>query len=112
MRDAAGGHDRCKEHGDKGERRLPRCGLVIRTQMPYFLIQVRGNADQAAGLLARAGIQSLTSHLSGTGRRSLPASEQGATARLLAENAAEARQRVRTALAEGSFAVERVMRAD
>jgi hypothetical protein len=77
--------------------------------MPYFLVSVRGNADQACGLLARTGIQSITSQLSGVeAGTNQDASE--VRARLSAATPEEAEQRVRDALAEGAFTVGPAMR--
>jgi hypothetical protein len=74
--------------------------------MPYFLVPIHGSADRAAGQLARAGIHSQTQHLSGT-RPQRPESERRTTARLSAETREDAEQRVRDALGDGGFSVQR-----
>jgi hypothetical protein len=58
--------------------------------MPYFLVGIRGDADRAAGPLAQAGIQNLVS-LDDTFARTV-------SARLPAETAEQAEERVRGAL--------------
>jgi hypothetical protein len=63
---------------------------MYQARMPYFLVRIRGDADQAAGLLAQAGIQNLVSFDSTFARR--------VSARLPAENAEKAVERVRGAL--------------
>jgi hypothetical protein len=76
--------------------------------MPYFLVGIRGNADRGAGLLAKAGIQSVSSHAYWVGPEGSAedAPVQGLTARLRAEDAARAIARVRGALEGEPFTVE------
>ncbi len=59
--------------------------------MPYFLIDIEGDADRAAGLLAVNGIQNLVA--------------EGVTARLVAEDGERALQRVRAALEGEGFTI-------
>jgi hypothetical protein len=63
---------------------------MYEARMPYFLVGIRGDADRAAGLLAQAGIQNLVS-LDDTFARTV-------SARLHAETAEQAEERVRGAL--------------
>ncbi|HXF00297.1 MAG TPA: hypothetical protein VN458_08110 [Solirubrobacterales bacterium] len=63
--------------------------------MPHYLVDVRGDAHRAAGLLALAGIQNLVA-------------EEGVIARLSAENGERAVERVRAALEGEPFTAEGV----
>ena len=65
--------------------------------MPVLLVPIEGNIEQAAGLLARPGIQSVVSFKP----------PRFATARVRAESAADAAERVSSALCEGNFALDR-----
>jgi hypothetical protein len=75
--------------------------------MPYFLVPIRGNPDQAAGLLAKAGIQNVVSLADSAGFE-VPAGNVPArrvAARLSAESAKLAAERVRRALEGEPFTV-------
>jgi len=63
--------------------------------VPHYLVDVRGDAHRAAGLLALAGIQNLVA-------------EEGVIARLSAENGERAVERVRAALEGEPFTAEGV----
>jgi hypothetical protein len=70
---------------------------MYQARMPYFLIGIRGDADRAVGLLNKASIQYLVVFDSTFART--------VNARLRAESAEKAAERVRTALEGEEFTV-------
>jgi hypothetical protein len=75
--------------------------------MPYFLVPIRGNPDRAAGLLGKAGIQNVVTEADSAGAE-VPAGHvpaRGVAARLSAESAKAAAERVRSALGDEPFTV-------
>ena len=75
--------------------------------MPYFLVPIRGNPDRAADLLEQAGIQNVVSVADSAGAE-VPAGNvpaRSVSARLSAESASVAAERVRGALQGEPFTV-------
>jgi hypothetical protein len=72
--------------------------------VPYFLVPITGDPDRAAGLLTKAGIESV-GRFAGDRDPAQRASLRLMAARLSAESAELARERVRAAVGEG-FTVE------
>ena len=88
-----------------GRNTAPREG--IGPPVPYFLVQIRGNPDRAASLLSKAGIQNAISVADSAGSE-VPAGHvpaRSVTARVLAESASLAAERVREALKGETFTV-------
>jgi hypothetical protein len=76
--------------------------------MPYFVVGIRGNADRAAGLLAKAGIQNVPSQgiwIGPDGSAEYPPFPS-VSARLSADDPESAVRRVRAALEGEPFTVE------
>ena len=71
--------------------------------MPYFLVDIRGDAQRAIGLLTLAGIQNISSDLEPTGLL---------TARLSADTPENARGRVLAALGGEMLTIEAVRPED
>jgi hypothetical protein len=71
--------------------------------VPYFLVDISGDADRAMGLLALAGIQKIVSS---------EASTEHLTARVSADTPANARGRVLAALGGEAFTIEHVRPED
>jgi hypothetical protein len=72
--------------------------------MPHFLVPITGDPDRVAGLLTKAGIESV-GRFAGDRDPAQRASLRLMAARLSAESAELARERVRAAVGEG-FTVE------
>jgi hypothetical protein len=73
--------------------------------MPYFLVPITGDPDRAAGLLTKAGIESV-GRFAGDRDPAQRASLRLMAARLSAESAELARERVRAAVGEGRSRAE------
>jgi len=76
-----------------------RVGLV-----PYFLVEIRGDSHRVMGLLAKAGMQALSDPS--------PAGRWRVSARLAADDAAHAADRVGSALGDEQFTIGDVRAED